>query len=103
LLAAGISWVFGWREALAVASGGLAATVGTAILGLRVLGPPLAPAGVVLTRIFIGSVLKWGVIALALYLAMVKAELPGLAVIVGLMAALAPQLLGLHRGGASRR
>lgn len=103
LLAAGVAWVFGWRDGLAVLSGGLAATAGTAVLGLRVFGPSLAPAGVVLARIFVGSVLKWGVIALALYLAMVKAGLPGLPVIVGLMAALIPQLLGLHRGGLSRR
>ena len=103
LLAAGVAWVFGWRYGLAVLCGGLAASLGTVVLGLRVFGPALAPAGVVLARIFIGSVLKWGVIALVLYLAMVKAELPGVAVIAGLMAALVPQLLGLHRGGVSRR
>jgi hypothetical protein len=102
LFSTGIACVFGWRYGLAVLCGGLAAAAGSAVLGLRVFGPSLAPAGVVLARIFIGSALKWGVIALALYLAMVQAELPGLAVIVGLMAALVPQLLGLHQGGASR-
>jgi len=72
------------------------------VLGLRVFGPPLAAGGVVLARMFVGSVLKWGVVALLLYLAMVKAALPGLAVIAGLMTALMPQLLGLHRGGMLR-
>ena len=83
--------------------GGLAAAAGTAVLGLRVFGPGPAQAGVVLARLFIGSVLKWGIIALGLYLAMVKAGLPGLAVIAGLIAALIPQLLGLHEGWAPHR
>jgi len=38
------------------------------------------------------------VIALGLYLAMAKAGLPGGAVVAGVIAALVPQLLGLHEG-----
>jgi hypothetical protein len=40
------------------------------------------------------------VIGAGLYLAMVVAKLPGLPVLAGLVAALLPQLFGLHEGVA---
>ena len=52
----------------------------------------------VFARLVVGNLLKWGVIALGLYLTMVKAGLPGLPVLCGVIAALLPQLLGLHEG-----
>lgn len=103
LVAAVVALMFGWRYGLAALGGGLAATAGTVVMGLRVFGPGLAGAGVVLARMYVGIVLKWGVIALLLYLVMVKASLPGPAVIIGLIAALVPQILGLHRVWISRR
>lgn len=57
-----------------------------------------AAAGTVLARLIVGNLLKWGVIAVGLYLAMVQAALPGFPVMMGVLAALLPQLLGMHDG-----
>lgn len=95
--------VAGWRLGAAAFCGGLAVAAGTAVLGLRLFGPGPAQAGVVLARLIVGSILKWGIIALGLYLAMVGAGLPGLWVIAGVVAALIPQLLGLHEIWAPHR
>lgn len=88
----------GWRSGLAVLTGGTVVAVGTALLALQLFLRGPASAGTVLARLLVGSVLKWGVIALGLYLALVKAGLPGLPVMIGVIAALVPQLLGLHAG-----
>jgi hypothetical protein len=81
-----------------VLSGGFTVTLATGILALRVFAAPPAAAGVVMARFIVGNLLKWGVIALGLYVAMVKAGLPGFAVMIGVVAALLPQMLGLHDG-----
>lgn len=86
----------GWQSSLGVLCGGLSVVVGTGILALRVFAAAPAAAGVVLARFIVGNLLKWGVIALGLYVAMVTIALPPLAVMAGLIAALLPQLLGLH-------
>jgi hypothetical protein len=57
-----------------------------------------AGAGTVLARMIVGNLLKWIVIGGGLYLALAKAGLPGLPVIAGVIAALLPQLFGLHDG-----
>jgi ATP synthase protein I len=88
----------GWQSSLGVLSGGLTVTLATGILALRVFAAPPAAAGVVMARFIVGNLLKWGVIALGLYLAMVTAGLPGFAVVMGVVAALLPQMLGLHDG-----
>jgi ATP synthase protein I len=88
----------GWQSSLGVLSGGFTVTLATGILALRVFAAPPAAAGVVMARFIVGNLLKWGVIALGLYVAMVKAGLPGFAVMIGVVAALAPQMLGLHDG-----
>ena len=88
----------GWQSSLGVLSGGFTVTLATGILALRVFAAPPAAAGVVMARFIVGNLLKWGVIALGLYVAMVKAGLPGFAVMIGVVAALLPQMLGLHDG-----
>ncbi len=88
----------GWQSSVGVLSGGFTVTLATGILALRVFAAPPAAAGVVMARFIVGNLLKWGVIALGLYVAMVKAGLPGFAVMIGVVAALAPQMLGLHDG-----
>lgn len=88
----------GWQSSLGVLSGGLTVTLATGILALRVFAAPPAAAGVVMARFIVGNLLKWGVITLGLYVAMVKAGLPGFAVMIGVVAALLPQMLGLHDG-----
>jgi ATP synthase protein I len=88
----------GWQSSLGVLCGGSAVVVGTGILALRVFAAAPAPAGVVLARFIVGNLLKWSIIALGLYVAMVKLALPGFPVMAGLIAALLPQMFGLHDG-----
>lgn len=99
LVAAGFLFA-GWRSGLAAMCGGSVVAVATALLALRLFATGPAAAGTVFARLVVGNLLKWAVIALGLYLTMVKAGLPGLPVICGVMAALLPQLLGLHEGWA---
>ena len=70
--------------------------VATSVLALRMFATGPTSAGLVFARMIVGNMLKWGVIAIGLYLTMVKAGLPGLPVMCGVIAALVPQLLGLH-------
>ena len=87
----------GWQSGLAALSGGGAVALGTAVLALRLFGAGPAPAGMVLWRLIVGNLLKWGVILLGLYLALARAHLPGFPVIAGLVAAvLVPQFYGLR-------
>ena len=88
----------GWRYGLAALCGGGVVAAATAVLALRLFASGPAPAGLVFARLIIGNLLKWGVIALGLYLTLVKIGLPGLPVMCGVIAALVPQLLGLHEG-----
>ena len=99
LVAAGFAWS-GRDDALAVLAGGSAVVVGTAVLALRLFAGPPAAAGTVLARLIVGNLLRWCVIGVGLYLALVKVALPGLPVIAGVVAALLPQLFGLHEGVA---
>ncbi len=101
-LAAAGFLIQGWRPGLAALSGGGIVALGTAVLALRLFGAGPAPAGTVLARLIVGNLLKWAVIGAGLYLAMVSAALPALPVMIGVIAALLPQLLGLHEGGAGR-
>lgn len=96
LLVAAVFAFRGWDEALAVLAGGVTVVLGTAVLALRLFAGPPAAAGTVLARMIVGNLLRWCVIAIGLYLAMVTARLQGLPVIAGLVAALLPQLFGLH-------
>jgi ATP synthase protein I len=101
LVAAG----FAWRardDALAVLAGGGVVVVGTVVLALRLFAGAPAAAGTVLARMIVGNLLRWCVIGVGLYLAMVVARLPGMPVLAGLIAALLPQLFGLHEGFAQR-
>ena len=89
----------GWRSSLAALSGGGTVALGTALLALRMFVGGPAAAGRVLWRMIVGNLLKWGVILLGLYLALAKAQLPGLPVIAGLAATvLVPQFYGLGSG-----
>ena len=86
----------GTQASLGVLSGGFTVALATGILALRVFAAAPAAAGVVLARFIVGNLLKWAVIALGVYVAMVKLALPAFPVMAGMIAALLPQLLGLH-------
>ncbi len=102
LVAAGYG-LRGWNESLAVLVGGGVVALGTAVLALRLFAGAPAAAGTVLARLIVGNLLRWCVIGVGLYLAMVVARLPGLPVLAGVVAALMPQLLGLHEARAQQR
>lgn len=102
LTAAGFAWR-GGSDALAVLAGGGVVALGTAVLALRLFAGAPAAAGTVLARLIVGNLLRWCVIGAGLYLAMVTLALPGLPVLAGVVAALMPQLLGLHDGWARQR
>jgi ATP synthase protein I len=95
LVAAGFAFA-DWRSGLAALCGGSVVAAATSVLALRMFATGPASAGMVFARMIVGNMLKWGVIAIGLYLTMVKAGLPGLPVMCGVIAALVPQLLGLH-------
>jgi len=95
LVAAGFAFA-DWRSGLAALCGGSVVAAATSVLALRMFAAGPASAGMVFARTVVGNMLKWGVIAIGLYLTMVKAGLPGLPVMCGVIAALVPQLLGLH-------
>ena len=92
----------GRDSGLAALSGGVTVALGTGVLALRMFAPGPAAAGTVLARLIVGNLLKWGVIVIGLYLAMVKAALPAFPVIVGVVVALLPQMLGMHDGWTRR-
>jgi len=87
-----------WRSSLGVLAGGGVVALGTAVLALRMFAAVPSGAGTVLARMIVGNLLKWIVIGGGLYVFMAKAGLPGLPVIAGVIAALVPQLFGLHDG-----
>jgi len=99
IVAAGFAFT-GWRSGLGVLAGGGTGAVGTAMLALRMFAAGPSTAGTALARMIVGNLLKWIVIGGGLYLVLAKAGLPGGSVIAGVIAALLPQLLGLHEGWA---
>jgi len=86
LVAAGFL-IAGTRSGLAALCGGGLVAAATSVLAVRMFAAGVAPAGAVLARLIAGNLLKWGIIAIGLYLIMVKAALPGLPVICGVVAA----------------
>ena len=93
LVAAGFAFA-DWRSGLGALCGGAVVAVATSVLALRMFATGPTSAGLVFARMIVGNMLKWGVIAIGLYLTMVKAGLPGLPVMCGVIAALVPQLFG---------
>jgi ATP synthase protein I len=88
--------VQGERAALGAALGGAAATLGSALMAWRAFGAGVIGAGAALSRLFGGIALKWLVIVGTLYLALARFELPPLAVVTGLSAALVAYLLAFR-------
>jgi ATP synthase protein I len=86
--------VFGWQHALGAALGGLAVAAGGALMAWRTFAG-VTGAGPTLMRLAGGVALKWLVILLVLYIALAKLALDPLAVLGGVLAALAINLLAL--------
>ncbi|HET7268414.1 MAG TPA: hypothetical protein VFJ15_09915 [Oleiagrimonas sp.] len=79
--------------ALAAAAGAALVAVGTALMASRALarGRP----GVVMLRVLMGAVLKWLVVLGGLYLVLAVWHLPALPAIIGVVVALAMNLVAL--------
>ena len=86
----------GNREALAAAIGGGSVAVGSLVLAWRSLPRGAASAGLALSRMVSGLLLKWFVVLGAAYFAMAKLQLPPLPLIVGMVAAMAAMFLTLN-------
>lgn len=88
-LAKGADW------AMAVAVGGAAIAVGGWLSSVIALGGGVNPSMVALARLMAGVGLKWVVVVGALVLGITLAGLPPLPMVVGVVVALAAQLLAM--------
>lgn len=85
------------RAALAAGLGGCLIALGTALMALRVFGGGhRSSASMALVDLIGGMVLKWLVILVGLYVLLARWHMPGLAVLAGMGAAMAVNLLALR-------
>jgi F0F1-type ATP synthase assembly protein I len=96
LVALAFLFAQGGKEALAAAMGGGSVAVGSLVLAWRSLPRGAASAGLALSRMVSGLLLKWFVVLGVAYVAMAKLHLPPLPLIVGLIAAMAAMFLTLN-------
>ncbi len=75
-------------SAIAAVAAGLTATAGTAMLALRVFASAPAGPGAMVARFAVGTMLKWVVVIVGLYLILGYWKLPALPAFVGLIATL---------------
>lgn len=75
--------------------GGLAVALGTGCFALRYFGGEGVSAGTALARLVGATAVKWTVVVMILYVAVARLELPQLAVLTGLVSALAMNVVGL--------
>ncbi|HEX7370511.1 MAG TPA: ATP synthase subunit I [Rhodanobacteraceae bacterium] len=87
--------VQGVPSAIAALAGGLLMVVGTAILALRVFAPALAGSGAMLMRFVSGTLLKWVVVLVGLYLIFAVWKLPPVPAFIGVAATLMVNLAAL--------
>ncbi|HVF35696.1 MAG TPA: ATP synthase subunit I [Candidatus Saccharimonadia bacterium] len=86
----------GYANAQAFAAGGFIVAVGNALFGWRLFMPGVAPAAQLQRSVFAAEALKWLWIVLALWLALAKARLPGLPLVLGVTAAHVAFWIGLR-------
>ena len=93
-----LAWWFakGEREALAAVIGGGSVAAGSLVLAWRSLPPTAASAGMALSRLVSGLLLKWFVVLGVLYLALAKMQLPPLPLLVGLVLGMMAAFLTLN-------
>ncbi len=85
------------RAALAAGLGGCLIALGTALMALRVFGRGrYVGAASALADMVVGMMLKWIVIIVGLYLLLARWRMPGLAVLAGMGAAMAVNLMALR-------
>ena len=77
----------GATAARAALAGGLVVAVGNVVFGWRMFAPGIAPIRVLARAVYVGELLKWLWLVLALWVALVPGHLPGLPLIAGMLAA----------------
>ncbi|MGH8144862.1 MAG: ATP synthase subunit I [Rhodanobacteraceae bacterium] len=89
----------GVPEAVAAFAAGFVVAIGTSLLALPVFAPALAGPGATVARFAFGTLLKWIVVIVGLYLIIAYWRLPAVPALVGLIAALLVNLgvLGFKR------
>jgi ATP synthase protein I len=98
-VSAGLAFLaLGRREAMSAAAGATVVALGTALLSMRVFSG-LSGAGVALSRLLTGMVLRWVVIVGGLVVILVQYKLPPLAAVSGLVAAFAVYLMAYRFKG----
>jgi ATP synthase protein I len=90
--------VLGHREAISAAAGATVVAIGTALLSMRFFSG-LSGAGVALSRLLTGMILRWIVVVGGLVVILVEFKLPPLAALTGLVAALAVYWLAFRFKG----
>lgn len=81
------------RAALAAAISGGAVALGSLLLAWRSMLGPAYPAGMALSRLISGLILKWFVVLGALYMSLARWDLPPLPLLAGLVATMAASFL----------
>lgn len=95
LVAAVAFGVAGLAAARAALAGGLVVVLGNVVFGWALFQPGIAPVRVLARALYVGEVLKWVWLGLALYAAFAVAHLPPLPLLLGLVAAQFGFWLGL--------
>ncbi len=90
--------VLGRREAVSAATGALLVALGTVLMSARMFSG-IGGAGLALSRLLTGMLLKWIVIVGGLVMILYHYKLPPLAAITGLVAAYAVHLLAFRFKG----
>jgi ATP synthase protein I len=98
VLAGLVFLALGLREAISAAMGATIVALGTALMSARFFSG-LGGAGLALSRLLTGMLLKWIVIVGGLIMILVQYKLPPLAAITGLVAAYAVYLLAFRFKG----
>ncbi|HWX66019.1 MAG TPA: hypothetical protein VNZ27_06250 [Rhodanobacter sp.] len=98
MLAGLVFLALGRREAMSAAAGAVVVALGTALLSARFFSG-LNGAGMALSRMLTGMILKWIVIVGGLFVILFQYKLPPLAAITGLVAAYAVYLLAFRFKG----
>jgi len=84
------------QAALAAGIGGGAVALGSLVLAWRSMIGPAYSAGLALSRMISGLILKWFVVLGALYLSLARLGLPPLPLLAGLIATMAASFLTLR-------
>lgn len=98
---AGLAW--GAGHAAGAFTGAAAAALGTTGLARVALGGGIQPARVIYLRLLGGMLLKWLLVGLLVYLALVRGRFPPLATLSGLVLALLVFPLAHFSGSATRQ